>query len=396
MSAHSAHVLVLQLSLRHARNLVVAALILAGTWGTALAAPPELAERGYFFVNGKDVEVQGGKVVAYQMYVEFQVPKNRTAPYPVVMVHGRGQTGTNFIGTPDGREGWADYFTRRGYAVYVIDQPGRGRSGHRSTVYGPTTPSANLLATLETRFTATGKTAKWPQAKLHTQWPGAGVPGDPVFEQFAASQVEIIPSDVETEKLLASALAGLLDRIDPAILLTHSQAGPSGWQTANMRRDLVKAVVAVEPNGPPFYEIGFIGAPDYFKDGALTRPTGVTNTPIEYDPPLSEASQLVIVREPAADGEGLVRCWMQGEPVRRIAALKSTPVAIVTAEASYRATYDHCTAKFLKQAGVTTTHIRLVDLGIRGNGHMMMLEKNNLDVAKVIADWMDKSVPAKR
>ena len=383
-----------------ARRLVVlgiavalfAIVTIAGGIGPSTAAPPALAERGYFFVNGKYAKVQGGEAVAYQMYVEFQIPANRTSPFPVVIIHGRGQTGTNFIGTPDGREGWADYFARRGYAVYVVDQPGRGRSGHRPELYGPTSASANLAATLERRFAATAKTAAWPQARLHTQWPGAGMVGDPVFDQFAASQVEIIPSDVETEKLLSSATAALLDRIGPAILLTHSQSGPSGWQVANLRRQHVKVIVAVEPNGPPFHEIEFVGAPNYFKDGALTRPTGVTNTPVEFDPPIADSSELIIVREPAADRDDLVRCWMQGAPVRRLAALQTIPVAIVTAEASYRATYDHCTAKFLNQAGVRATHIKLAELGIRGNGHMMMLEKNNLEISKVMADWLDQQV----
>ena len=178
----------------------------------------------------------------------------------------------------------------------------------------------------------------------------------------------------------------------PRFYSTHSQSGPSGWQIASLRRQLVKEIVAVEPNGPPFHEVEFVGAPNYFKDGALTRPTGVTNTPIEVDPPIGEASELVVVREPAADKEDLVRCWMQGSPVRRIVALQHIPVAIVTAEASYRATYDHCTAKFLKQAGVPAVHVKLAELGIRGNGHMMMLEKNNLDISKVIADWLDRQV----
>ena len=37
--------------------------------------------------------------------------------------------------------------------------------------------------------------------------------------------------------------------------------------------------------------------------------------------------------------------------------------------------------------------IRLADIGIRGNGHFLMLEKNNLEIAAVIADWLAKRVP---
>jgi len=60
----------------------------------------------------------------------------------------------------------------------------------------------------------------------------------------------------------------------------------------------------------------------------------------------------------------------------------------VTAEASYHALYDHWTAKYLEQAGVKNTYIRLDDYGIRGNGHLVMLEKNNLEVAQLLSDWM--------
>ena len=64
----------------------------------------------------------------------------------------------------------------------------------------------------------------------------------------------------------------------------------------------------------------------------------------------------------------------------------------MTAEASYHAPYDHCTVKYLEQAGVHSTWIKLADVGIRGNGHMMMLEKNNLEIAAAISNWLSKSL----
>jgi pimeloyl-ACP methyl ester carboxylesterase len=72
-----------------------------------------------------------------QMYVEYLMPQNVTRPYPIMMIHGTAQTGTNFMGTPDGRPGWAHNFLARGYRVYVVDQVGRGRSGADPQVYGP-------------------------------------------------------------------------------------------------------------------------------------------------------------------------------------------------------------------------------------------------------------------
>jgi pimeloyl-ACP methyl ester carboxylesterase len=94
------------------------------------------------------------------------------------MVHGFGQSGTNFTGTPDGREGWAQYFLRQGYAVYVIDQPGRGRSAYQTEIYGP--PAQPDLENVQRRFVAPARYNLWPQARLHTQWAGKAVPGDPV------------------------------------------------------------------------------------------------------------------------------------------------------------------------------------------------------------------------
>src|SRR5260370_19185956 len=83
--------------------------------------PLNLASASYFFVGGKiDASVEGSPMVG-QMYDESMIPARRSHPFPIVMVHGGSQTGTNFTGTPDGREGWAQYFVRRGYAVYVVD-----------------------------------------------------------------------------------------------------------------------------------------------------------------------------------------------------------------------------------------------------------------------------------
>jgi len=84
---------------------------------------------------------------------------------------------------------------------------------------------------------------------------------------------------------------------------------------------------------------------------------------------------------------------MQESPARQLPNLQSVPVLILTAEASYHAPYDHCTVRYLEQAGLRPTWIKLADIGIHGNGHMMMLEKNNLDIAAVISTWLSKSLP---
>jgi pimeloyl-ACP methyl ester carboxylesterase len=310
-----------------------------------------IARQGYFFAGGTYEERDGQKVLTGQMYVEFQIPAEQRWPYPVIMVHGGGQSGTNFTGTPDGREGWAQHFLRRGYAVYVVDQVGRGRSIYRPGVYGALRYPEVERA--QERFIAMKRMKLWPQAATHTQWPGGDAPGDAVFDEFIASQLPSIVDMSEQQKLNVPALIALIDKIGPSILMVHSQAGAFGWPVADARPDKVKALLAIEPNGPPFYPVSFVGAPDWFKYGdAIALRYGLTDVPLTYDPPVKDPSELKIVQQEKADGPDLVRGYLQAEPARRLPNLTKMPILVVTAEASYHAPYDHCTVNYLHQAGV--------------------------------------------
>ena len=85
----------------------------------------------------------------------------------------------------------------------------------------------------------------------------------------------------------------------------------------------------------------------------------------------------------------------QAEPARRLVNLRNIPVLVVQAEASYHAAYDHCTAAYLRQAGVSRVRfVSLADVGIKGNGHMLMLEKNNMEIAALAERWLRESVGA--
>src|SRR5262245_6698957 len=103
-------------------------------------------------------------------------------------------------------------------------------------------------------------------------------------------------------------------------------------------------------------------------------------------------SELAVEREAEPDGPGLFVCWMRKPPARRLVNLTRIPVVVMAAEASYDQVYDHCTTKYLNQARVKTQCIRLQDKGIQGNGHMVMIEKNNLDIARLIDDWLQSNV----
>ncbi|TMA63254.1 MAG: hypothetical protein E6J73_09255, partial [Deltaproteobacteria bacterium] len=173
--------------------LIVVILVVFGAASSARAAenpPLTLARDGFFYVGGKPTVVNGKQYMAGQMYVEYRIPARKTHPYPIIMVHGGTMSGTNYTGTPDGREGWAQYFVRQGYAVYVIDQVGKGRSTHLERTYGPVdlVDSQNS----QQRYVAQEKFKLWPQAHLHTQWPGSGEPDDPAVQQLISSQLPAI------------------------------------------------------------------------------------------------------------------------------------------------------------------------------------------------------------
>jgi pimeloyl-ACP methyl ester carboxylesterase len=232
------------------------------------------------------------------------------------------------------------------------------------------------------RYLSQAKYKLWPQAHLHTQWPGSGAPDDPVTLQMISGYLPEIESFTKQQFLNRDALVALIDKIGPAILMTHSQGGAFGWPVADARPDQVKAI------------LDFVGAPDYFKQGPLALPYGLTAVPLTYAPAVADAKELAISQEEKADGPDLVRCFVQKEPARQLPNLKM-PILVVMSEASYHAPYDHCTVKYLQQAGAKPTFMRLADLGIKGNSHVMMNEKNNKEIAAAIAQWLGKTLPGK-
>lgn len=337
-----------------------------------------------FFVGGVYAGPADARVMHGQMNVEMLIPADVRHPRPLVFVHGAAQTATGWITTPDGRQGWAPWFAERGWRVCVVDQPARGRSAWQPGLDGKLKPVSVSL--IEDMFTAPEDNPGWPQAKLHTQWPGAsrkGHAGDPVFDQFYASQVASL-ANPESEQLMQAAGTALLGRIGPAVLITHSQAGLFGWLIADANPGLVKGIVALEPAGPPYKDALF--------HSGFDRDWGLTSLPLTYDPPVTPDSPLQFEQQIVADAQDLAPCWSQKGQPRRLVNLIGIPIAVITTEASYPAVFDHCTARYLQQAGVEVEFIRLERAGIHGNGHMMMLEKNSHDIARFIEQWLIANV----
>ncbi len=376
----------------HAFAPIAATLATLFAVGAARAEPLSLERNGSFFVGGKMAEIDGKAMMVGHMYVEYMVPAKRTHPYPIIFVHGGLRTGNNFTGTFDGGEGWAQYFVRQGYAVYIVDQVGRGRSPIIERAYGPA--KMGDARGVQKRYAQEEKYKLWPQAHLHTPFPGGGEMDDPWVMQLSASQAVEIVDFHKQQELNRDALVALVDKIGPSIILGHSQAGAFLWPVADARPQAIKAILGIEPNGPPVRAVDFIGAPDWFKYGDVSLSYGVSDVPLTYSPPVKDGSELKFVQQDKAEGDGLVRCYEQAAPARQLTNLRDIPTLVLTSEASYHAPYDHCTVNYLRQAGVKPTFIKLADLGIHGDSHVLMLEKNSAKIAEVIAKWLDTALPA--
>jgi pimeloyl-ACP methyl ester carboxylesterase len=129
---------------------------------------------------------------------------------------------------------------------------------------------------VQQRFTASEKYSLRPQARLHTQWPGSGQAGDATFDQFIASQVPFVQKPEVTQALNRDALVLLIDKLGPIVLMTHSQSGSYGLLAADRRPNSIRALLHVEGSAPPVRDSEMLGAPNWFRYGAVSRPWGLT------------------------------------------------------------------------------------------------------------------------
>jgi len=365
---------------------------------TSAKVPLDLAEWSYFWVGVDRADLASGTVVnGRQMYVESWIPAQVKHPYPIVLVHGGGGQGLDWMGTPDGRPGWATFLAQEGYRVYVVDRPGHGRSPFHPLTHTAFPPTAGPLENISGRFTPPNPTAAskpGPFQHFHNQWVGEGTVGSKDLDQFVASQggafVQIqgapaapgAPSPAQTQMTALAHQAWrergalLLDKIGPAIIMTHSAGGPFGWLVAEIRPNLVKGIIAVEGGGQSF---------------TGNNVWGMSTIPVAYDPPVKDVSELKLVDVPSPE-EGVAPYKLQAAPARKLKNLQGIPIVIVTAEGSFNSPGNPGAVAYFKQAGCQAEELRLTKLGIHGNGHMMMVERNSRQVLQPILDWMSKTV----
>ncbi|HEX3689962.1 MAG TPA: alpha/beta fold hydrolase [Solirubrobacteraceae bacterium] len=285
----------------------------------------------------------GGEAPMYVEWAGPPEPDTGDRP-PLILIHGGGGQGLDWLGTPDGRPGWAPELAHRGHRVYTVDRPGHGRGAQWAGALGEmgAPPTAEGLGVL-----FRSPDGVHPTAHLQTQWPGDrdGAPGsDPAILHMVAS-CRSMPTDLSAAHTLERQLgAELIDRVGPSVLFTHSAGGPAGWLIAAARPELVRAIVALEPFGPPFRPAA---------DGLPGLPHGLTAVPL--------------------DG-----------------TLSGIPVLLVTAEASILGHFDTEVRDYLTDAGAQVELLRLADHGIRGNGHGMIFERNHLQVLDLVMDELGR------
>jgi pimeloyl-ACP methyl ester carboxylesterase len=294
------------------------------------------------------------------------------------------------LNKPDDNPGWASYFLSQGYVVYILDQTSRGRSPWLpSPINNSTTLGTVSAEVIEQRFTAPELHNTYPHAGLHTQWPGGpgkGVIGQPVFDAYYASIAPSVFATVPQQTAMQVAGAALLDKIGkPAIIFGHSEGGALPWVIADVRPKLVHSIIALEPAGPPFIQPQLNGL-------TPARMWGLTDIPLQYDPPVSNPAADLHKRIILANSSLVENCTLQADSPqpKRLVNFQEIPVLVVTGEASWHTMYDWCTVAYLNQAGVKATHLALGDIGIHGNGHMFFLESNSDDIAAAVLKWIQK------
>jgi pimeloyl-ACP methyl ester carboxylesterase len=324
-------------------------------------SPLTTSRRGHFWIPGERVDTGSGTVQRAPMYVAWEAPETITQPHPLVLIHGGGGQGTDWMGTVDGRPGWARRFVDAGFAVYIVDRPGHGRSPYHPDVVGPMGGAFPYEA-------AVGLFAPAEAAASQTQWGYDREIGSYDLDQLVSSMGPLPAALDDSQAMDADRLARLLDRIGPAVIVSHSAGAPAGWLAADRRPELVMGIAAVEPIGPAFVEFPGMG----------TLSWGLTAAPVTFDPPVEDSQSAK-----AADPQSL-----------RIPGLAGKPIAVFTGSASGFAGFAPDVVSFLNSAGAEAEWVRLSDHGLEGNGHGLIFESNSDETVKPIISWITAHWPS--
>lgn len=324
-----------------------AALVLSATPAFAQMSVREI---GSFHLGGRQVTLEGlpakeivfspgappirvdpnGDFQVEQMYVRYTRLANPRARYPLLMWHGGGLTGVTWETKPDGKPGFESFFLRRGHDVYVSDAVERGRAGWaRFPEIFPAEPLFRTKKEAWELFRLGPPNSYNTNPAQRVAHPGQQFPLD-AFDQFAKQSA---PRWTTTDPAIQKAYDELVQRVCPCVIMVHSQGGNFGFTAALNAPDKVKAVIAIEPSG----------SPRQF-DAAKVK----------------DVPHLLVW----GDYLGTVPVWGQ----------------IKGGVDRYR--------DALRAAGARVDELALPEAGIRGNSHMLMMDRNSDEVARRIQTWM--------
>ncbi|MET4538632.1 pimeloyl-ACP methyl ester carboxylesterase [Arthrobacter bambusae] len=338
---------------------------------------PALMRRGNFWLAGQAATDTQPPTHPGPAYVQWEAPAESEGA-PVILIHGGGGQSTDWLLTPDGRPGWAQLLVSAGHPVYLIDRPGHGRSTYLPHVHGPRLPPTGYEGVHAVFVPHEGSS----QAERHTAWPWPRTAGHPEIDAVAAAAGPMLADTAAAQAMDRDRVVDLLGRIGPAILVGHSAGAPAAWLAADSVPHLVHAVVAIEPIGPPFKDLGPRGRLQW----------GPTAAPLTYHPAAATPGELLLQTYQPAPGQLHPRV-LQREPARTLTELAKVPTAVVSGEASGRDLDDSYTVGYLQQAGVKATHLVLADHGVTGNGHGLIYEANNDASLRVVLTWLREAVP---
>jgi len=295
------------------------------------------------------------------------------------------------LNTPDNRKGFASQFLDLGYQVYIIDQTSVGR-GSQNDITGYTTRFGSTANISEAGFTDVQAANGYPQSKLHTQWPGTGVHGDPVFDAFESSFMPLTSNNTRQEISMRAAGCQLLTLIGKSFLLSHSIGAVHPILLSDECPSLVAGNVNLEPGNIPFES--YVGNSTSSVGRTSARPYGLTVTNLNYSPSISDSSELVL-ETVGTDTTALRSCIQQsnttaGYTVRTLPNVAKVPYVAFTGEASPHITYDHCVIQYLNQCGVKTDWVKLGEVGVHGNAHFGYMELNSVAYFAKVEAWIKK------
>jgi hypothetical protein len=282
-------------------------------------------------------------------YVFYQIPVN-ARKLPLVLWHGIGQFSKTWETTPDGREGYQNIFLRRGFGVYVIDQPRRGNAG-RSTQPITLTPVPD-----EQKWFNFFRVGIWPNF-----FPGVQFSHDSeaLNQYFRQMTPDTGPIDIN---VTSDAVAALFNKIGPGILVTHSHSGGMGWRTAIKSRN-VRAIVSYEP-----------GSNFIFPNGEVPPPMPSSGGPLEAaGVPMSEFIKLTNIPVIIFYGDNIPEkpTANPGQDYWRV-----------------RLAMARLWRDAVNRLGGDVTLVHLPEIGIRGNTHFPFSDLNNLEIADLLSKFL--------